>query len=319
MSNDIPVVIISVYDRARHIQMCLESIEAAEGASEFTVLVGSDSAGKSEHEERINEVRRYLKEKEKNHGFKDLKVTYYPENVGESRNWDELFIKAQDLGFKSFIGMEDDVIIGKYFLRFAQQGLERFEDDDRVIAINGFLHPDRKHDLKSAFLYDGFAAYGFAGWFDKWDAVLSQISRENYPKKILSTAAGFGALAKETEYARTYPFLAEHYYSATDIELDLYMRCENKWVLTPPVSLTANRGLDGSGLRSGVNVVLQQMKPYEGMVEIPGRDEVQCVRYKTVAEATPMKELAISWAIFLIYRFVPKGFQLLKLIREKTR
>lgn len=319
MNSNFPVIFITVYDRAKHIQMCLESLEAADGADEFTVIVGSDSAGKDEHKEMISKVRLYLKGKEKNHKFKNLIVIYHPENVGEEENWNQLFVKAHDLGFKSFIGMEDDVVVGKSFLRFMQEGLNRFEDDDRVVAINGFLHPARKHDLQEAFLYDGFAAYGFASWFVKWHEVISKISRENYPKKTLSSTSRFSVFAKETEYARTYPFLAEHYYSATDIELELYLRCEEKWVLTPPVSLTANRGMDGSGLRSGLDEFIQSMQPCQDLVSIPDKDEIHSVRYKDIAEAVPLKEFLISWAVFAVYRFIPKGFELLKLIREKTR
>lgn len=311
-----PAVIITVYDRRDHLKQCLESIEAAEGAEFYHVIVGSDAPAKKEHFKKINEVREYLKEKEKNHFFKKLSVIYHDINVGENEN----FLKSQLLSksheHQSFIMMEDDVIVGRHFLNFMNDSLRVFSEYKDIVVINGYLHPILKISDTEPFLYNRFNAYGFASWYKKWDLLQERLVTVNYPDRILSNMKLFKKQAKLTPYAKSYPFLAEKFYKAPDIEIGLMMEVEELWALLPPVSLTANRGMDGSGLRSGANKALQTMEPYQGKVEAPNPSTIKRIRLDDVNVSMSIKDTTQNWVSFILYRHIPFGFEILKYLRS---
>lgn len=309
------VIIISVYDRLKHIKQCLESLEAALGCNNYHVIVGSDSPAIEEDASKINNLRAYLLTKERNNGFKKLSVIYHKENVGQGGNMKACDLLAKSYGYDSFIFMEDDVIVGHYFLKFMQEGLKRFASDENIIAINGYLDPNIKMNNLNPFLFNEFSAYGFASWYTKWDRFEKRRISNNYAAKVLSNRNLFKEHAKFSPNAKSYPFMAESLYEAADIATCLMMDIEGLWVLVPPISLTANRGLDGSGLRSGINVTLQAAEPYHGKVNFPRTNNIEYFKYRDIKDVIGINHKVSNWFSFIVYKYVPFGFRVLKRLR----
>lgn len=317
--SQFPAIIITVYHRLEHLKQCLESIENSKGTENYHVFVGSDAAAIASHSDAINQVREYLRGKERNNAFCELTVISHLNNVGSANNAKLCYAEAKKQGHKTFIRLEDDVVVGKYFLEFMYDGLTKFQDDKKVIAINGFIHPNLKHQQNKPFLFDEFAPYGFASWFDKWDELRTKRDKNNYPLQVINHFKLFKKQSKATVHARTYPFLAEGFYRATDIELNLQMQLKELLVLAPPQAITANRGLDGSGLRSGVDNELQNMPVSDENYEIPMPDKINTVKYLEIADRVSLKNQAMSWFAFITYRFIPFGFSILKQARKIKR
>jgi len=311
-----PAIIIKVYDRCQHLKQCLESLERCKDAESFHVIVGSDAALKKEHEERISVVRRYLKHKEGAHGFKKLSVLCHNDNLGEKGNGGACHLYAKSSGHESFILMEDDVVVGLYFLKFMSESLAAYSDQPDLIAVNGYLDHDLTNAPKKPFLYNRFSAYGYGSWYAKWDLVQKKRDSINYSTRILLDFTRFRKVAKFSPNAKSYPFLAENFYRAGDIETGLMMEFENLWVLKPPLSLTANRGMDGSGLRSGVNASLQAMVASDDPIDIPSSSELESVRFETVKPRIDIKYILENWLSFLIYNYFPFGFSVLLKLRS---
>jgi hypothetical protein len=311
-----PAIIIKVYDRCQHLKQCLESLERCKGAENFHVIVGSDAAFKKEHEEKINAVRGYLKNKEGAHGFKKLSVLYHDDNLGEIGNGGACHCHAKSSGHESFIIMEDDVIVGLYFLRFMEESLTKYFDQPDLIAVNGYLDHDLTKEYKKPFLYNRFSAYGYGSWYAKWDLLQKKRDSINYSARMLLDVARFRKVAKFTPNAKSYPFLAENFYRAGDIEIGLMMEFEHLWVLKPPFSLTANRGMDGSGLRSGVNASIQAMIASDDPLDIPSSSELELVRFENVKPRIEIKYIVENWLSFLIYKYVPFGLSVLLKLRS---
>ena len=308
-------IIVTVYDRYNHIRECLESLEAAKGSENYHVIVGSDSPYTENHIEKISTVREYLLEKEKSHGFKKFTVIYHEKNIGPDENFDACIALSKSFEHKSFIMMEDDVIVGSYFLEFISDGLSKFERDESVIAINGYLDPNLINKSSVSFLYNRFSAYGFASWHKKWDRLQERRMSVNYASKVLSDINLFKKIVKISHQAKSYPFLAENFYKAADIEIGLMMEIEKLWILAPAVSLTANRGMDGSGLRSGVNDDLQSMQPYNEKIHVPDPSNIARYRLEEIKKHIPLEYILQGWISFIIYKYIPFGFQILKHLR----
>lgn len=310
-----PVIIITVYDRYHHIKQCLESLESAHGSEKYQVIIGSDAPSKSEHNEKISFLRAYLLEKEKEHRFKRFTVLYHEKNIGANENIELCHLFAKSCNHQSFIFMEDDIIVGNYFLDFITDGLEAFRDDEEVIAIHGYLDQNFNINHSKPFLYNRSNAYGFASWYHKWDKLQQRINSINYAAKVISDTKLFKKLVNFSPNAKSYPFLAENVYEAADIEIGLMMEIEGLWALYPPVSLTANRGMDGSGLRSGIDVALQSMEPHNEKIKIPELLSINRLRLEEIKDSLSLKYIASNWFSFIFYRYVPFGFEILKRLR----
>jgi hypothetical protein len=311
-----PAIIVTVYDRCQHLEQCLESLERCKGSESFHVIVGSDAAFKEEHEERIRLVRGYLQRKEKGHNFKKLSVLYHDGNMGENINGSECHSYAKSYGHDRFIAMEDDVIVGLYFLKFMDDALTAYSNDPNLIAVNGYLDHDLIEEKTNPFLYNRFSAYGYGSWYEKWDLVQAKRDSINYSARMLLDVARFRKVAKFTPNAKSYPFLAKNLYRAADIEIGLMMEFEHLWVLKPPFSLTANRGMDGSGLRSGVNAGLQAMIASDNPIDVPSSSELESVRFENVKPRIEIKYIVENWLSFLIYNYIPFGFSVLLKLRS---
>ena len=315
LASDKAAVIITVYDRHSHIRKCLESLEAAEGSESYHVIVGSDSPFVESHIEKINTVRKYLLEKQKSHSFKKLTVIYHDKNIGPDENFETCIALSKSFEHQSFIMMEDDVIVGSYFLDFISDGLSIFAEDESVITINGYLDPNLITNSSVPFLYNRFSAYGFASWHKKWDRLQERRVSVNYASKVLSDIKLFKKQAKLSPNAKSYPFLAENFYKAADIEIGLMMELEGLWNLIPNVSLTANRGMDGSGLRSGIDKTLQKMQPYNERIDVPDPSIIARYRLEQINKHITLSYILQNWVSFIVYKYIPFGFQILKRLR----
>lgn len=313
--ND-PAIIITVYDRFEHIKNCLESLERCEGASNFHVIVGSDAPFKSEHQKNINLVKKYLYKKKNDHGFKKISILDHSENIGEIKNAEKCHNFAQQNNHDCFIFMEDDVVVGRYFLKFMADALKSYSDNSDIIAINGYIDHDIQKKTKKPFLFNRFSAYGFGSWYKKWNYWQEKRESINYPKKMIKNLKNFKKVASFTSYAKSYPFLAERFYWAGDIEIGHMMEFEGLWVLKPPVSLTANRGMDGSGKRSGVNYALQSMEASDDYIDIPAVEDLERVLFQQVKPKIRFVDTLVNWFCYFTYNYIPFGFVLLKKLRS---
>lgn len=313
--DDRPVIVITVYDRLEHIKKCLESLETADDSNKYHLIIGSDAPAKDVYKHKIESVRSFLREKKNSNSFKEISIIEHSINVGEAKNTQSCHDLAKSLGFKKFIRMEDDIVVGKFFLKFMNDQLINFENDQTVIAINGYLSPDLINVGENPFLLDSFSAYGFGSWYKKWERVQEKRNNTNYSKKIVSNFHLFKKNSSFDENAKSYPFLAEKFYKAADIEICLILQCEKLWVLLPPVSLTANRGLDGSGLRSGVNIELQSMEPYSGEIDNFSLNSIEKNLIASLKKKVSIKNSIQNWISFIVYNYLPYGFSILKYLR----
>lgn len=309
------VVIIKVYDRVTHLENCIKSLERCNGSNNIHVIVGSDANATKSHEERVKAVRTYLHEKEFSHRFYKLSVVYHEKNVGEQENSLACHSLAKSYGHEAFILMEDDIVVGRYFLKFMQDALLAYADQPEIIAVNGYLAHDLKRTPRSVFLYNRFCAYGYGSWYKKWDIVQKNRDSINFGAKIMDDFKKFCEISRFTTNVRSFPFLAERFYRAGDLEIGLMMEYEKLCTVTPPVSLTANKGLDGSGLRSGKNLVLQSREPFHDKLVLPRLETLERFGFEDLKNKISRKSRFVNILVFFIYRYVPFGFSILIKLR----
>lgn len=70
------------------------------------------------------------------------------------------------------IVVEDDLILSPYFLKFMNDALEKYQDEDRVASISAFLNPV-EGEVPNTFFLRYFACWGWATWKRGWDILIN--------------------------------------------------------------------------------------------------------------------------------------------------
>jgi hypothetical protein len=147
------------------------------------------------------------------------------------------------------IVLEDDLVVSKYFLKFMNEGLMKFSDDDRVISIHGYVYPVLRA-LPEAFFLLGADCWGWATWQRAWE-----IFEQDSEKLLLELRSR--KLRKLFDFNSSYRFskmLEDQARGKIDswaIRWNASAFLQGKLTLYPGSSLMHNIGNDGSGKHSG--------------------------------------------------------------------
>lgn len=161
-----PIVIFS-YDRPKHLQQTLDALVKNELANQSDLFIFCDGAKASAPAEQLARIQENRKVAHKASGFKSVTVIEREKNIG---------LKANIVGavaeivnkYGRIITLEDDIVTSRGFLRFMNEALEMYKDDDRVMHISGYMWPHR-WPLSETFFYQvPYPGGGWATWQRAW-------------------------------------------------------------------------------------------------------------------------------------------------------
>lgn len=252
MQNDYAPILITVYNRSKHFEKCINSLLNNYGSSETDVYIALDYPYRQEDVEENEKVLAFCKKVE---GFKSFTVIRREENIGAYKN----LTLARDFLFEQnerLIVSEDDNIFSPYFLRYINEGLQKYQDDSGVFAICGYCPPIALDPNIDVFFTPDCMPYGFGMWRSKFKDV------DLNSKTFFSF---FGNPYVWFKYNNTMG--DQHFISLlaaklrgnifTDVTIGLHKYQRKLVSLAPAQSLVRNIGQDGSGLNSNVNPELQ--------------------------------------------------------------
>lgn len=148
------------------------------------------------------------------------------------------------------IVVEDDLILSPYFLKFMNDGLEKYKDDDRVGTITGFV-PPIEEKLPETFFLTYFQCWGWATWKRAWD--LLETDARPLLKGLRFKRKKFDVGGGVCNYGNLYcqkVGLVDSWYLRYYASLFL----KGKLSLYPGRSVATNEGLDGSGTHCGAEL-----------------------------------------------------------------
>lgn len=182
-------------------------------------------------------------------GFKTVTI------VEREKNWglaNSLIAGITDVinKYGRVIVVEDDLILSPYFLKFMNDGLEKYKDDDRVGTITGFV-PPIEEKLPETFFLTYFQCWGWATWKRAWD--LLETDARPLLKGLRFKRKKFDVGGGVCNYGNLYcqkVGLVDSWYLRYYASLFL----KGKLSLYPGRSVATNEGLDGSGTHCGAEL-----------------------------------------------------------------
>ncbi|MEP7300809.1 MAG: glycosyltransferase family 2 protein [Caldimonas sp.] len=157
-------VAVFAYKRSVHLSRTLDSLAANPEAQLTDVVIYCDAAGKPADGPGVAEVWSVV---EKARGFHSVTAVRRDTNYGLARSIIEgvSSMLAQE---GQVIVVEDDLLLSKHFLRYMNDGLQRYRSDERVASVHGYSYPTPEA-LPETFFLRGADCWGWATWSRAWE------------------------------------------------------------------------------------------------------------------------------------------------------
>jgi glycosyltransferase involved in cell wall biosynthesis len=234
-------VALFAYNRPVHLRRTVEALLSNPEAQVSELFIFSDGAKDSVNAPAVAEVRRYINQVS---GFATVRHIQRETNFGLSRSIvDGVSRICSEYG--RVIVVEDDLVTSSHFLRYMNEGLTLYEQEERVISIHGYVYPT-KAELPETFLLLGADCWGWATWKRGWDLY------ENDGRVLLHGLRDRNLLHR-FDFDGAYPYvrmLKEQIAGKNDswaVRWHASAFLKEKLTLYPGRSLVHNIGADGSG------------------------------------------------------------------------
>lgn len=246
MYNLSPIVLFT-YNRPRHTRQTVEALLKNDYAAESDLIIYSDGYKDEKTREGVEETRKYIQSIT---GFKLIQVIKREKNWGLANNIID-GVTAVVNTYGRIIVLEDDLLTSPYFLKYMNEGLNFYENEEDVISIHGYTFPV-KGKLPETFFIRGADCWGWGTWNRGWDLF------EADGVKLLSELL-YNHKTKEFDFGGSYPYTkmlkkqVEGKVDSWAIRWYASAFLKNKLTLYPGRSLIFYNGNDGSGTNCGVS------------------------------------------------------------------
>jgi hypothetical protein len=239
-----PIVVFG-YNRPRHLRAVIEALAKNNGADQSCVFIYCDGQKADADAAAVEATRRVARDV---WGFLKTEVIERDINLGLSRSIVEGVSEICGR-FGRAIVLEDDVVPTPFFLEYANDGLDRYADDERVLSI-GCHTFDSGFELPETFFLNIPDCWGWGVWQRSWKSfnldgavLLAQIrARDDAGKFDFDGAYPYTKMLEEQVRGGNQSWAVRWYAHAFINE---------KLVLYPRRSVTSNIGFDGSGTHGG--------------------------------------------------------------------
>lgn len=243
-------IALFAYNRPHHLQKAVEALQNNSLAKDSDLFIFSDAPKNPEVEENVVKVRKYIKSIS---GFKNVIPVERKKNLGVAKS---IIYGVTEIvnRFGKIIVLEDDLVSSPYFLRYMNEALEFYQNEERVISAHGYMYP-LKAKLPSTFLLRFSDCLGWGTWQRGWalfepdgQKLLKELKERNLEKRFdINHSYPYTRMLKNQIEGRNDSW-AIRWYAST------FLR--NRLSLYPGKSLIQHIGNDESGVNFGVLKIL---------------------------------------------------------------
>jgi putative methyltransferase (TIGR04325 family) len=261
LSKSYAPIVLFVFDRPLHAMTVIKNLTESDLAQYSDLIVYSDYSREQSRNQKIQVLRKYLKCVNQ---FKSLKIIERTENYGLSNSIILGINEVLNL-YEKVIVLEDDLIPSKYFLEYMNEALEKYQNDESVACIHGYVYPVQG-ELPEAFFLRGADCWGWGTWRDSWNIF-------NPDGVYLYNQLRKKKLLKEFNFGNTYPYskmlLNQSKGKVDSWAIRWYASAflNNKKTLYPGKSLIRNIGMDSSGAHCH-NTEIFDVDLHQGNIDI---------------------------------------------------
>ncbi len=244
----------------------LDHLAQADGAAESPLWIFCDGPKLGTDPSQVDAVRALAHDPQWVQKFASVKVVVATQNKGLARSIISGVSVVMDEAGRAIV-VEDDLLTAPDFLRFMNDCLNFYEDDQSVGSITGF---SPLTEVPSGYPHDIMAvprncSHGWATWADRWQQVdweardATKLARDPALRRRFNAAGNdrFGRLQRQLGGK----------IDSWSIRFGLWQTLAGRNTIYPILNRVHNIGFDGSGVhtRSGQDVnaqALSEARPY---------------------------------------------------------
>jgi len=156
-----------VYNRPQHTKRTVEALINNTLAGKSALFIFSDAAKTDKDIKNVETVRNYIKTIK---GFNKIEIIEREKNFGLAKS----VISGVTEVIKTFdkvIVLEDDIVSSPFFLKYMNELLNTFENDQRIFSVTGYTFPIKipEHYKHPLYLSPRSSSWGWGTWNDRWD------------------------------------------------------------------------------------------------------------------------------------------------------
>ncbi len=171
-----PIIIFS-YKRLEPLKKLIKSIKSNKDYQLHKFYIFSDNFEKKSDKSQVNKVRSFCKKV----NFKNKKIIFRKKNFGLAKNIISGVSKIIKIHGRAIV-LEDDLIVGKNFLEFMSNSLNKYKYKKRVWHITGWSHNLNIFSKNEQIYFNRhMTCWGWATWSDRWKYF------EKNPNKIINS------------------------------------------------------------------------------------------------------------------------------------
>ena len=135
--NKLAPIALFVYNRLWHTCQTINALQKNKLSSESELFIFSDGAKNDNVSPQVKEVRDYIRTID---GFKKVTIIEQDMNIGLAKSIIRGVTKIVN-EYGRIIVLEDDIVTSPYFLKFMNESLAFYENEDKVWHISGWNYP----------------------------------------------------------------------------------------------------------------------------------------------------------------------------------
>ncbi|MCG2794057.1 MAG: glycosyltransferase [Weeksellaceae bacterium] len=166
MQNLAPIVLFC-YNRPDHAAKTLEALSQNDLAAESILYIFCDGAkpdATAEQIEKIQKTRAVAKSKQ---WCKEVYIKERDTNIGLADSIIEGVTSIVNQ-YGKVIVLEDDIVTSRGFLKYMNDALDLYENNEKVMHISGYMYPHQEK-LPETFFFNVTLCWGWATWKRAWN------------------------------------------------------------------------------------------------------------------------------------------------------
>lgn len=247
--NFSPIVLFA-YNRPTHTQRTLDALAANPEAKDSELIIFCDGPKIKLTDTDLNRINQVVAIANSEKRFKKVEVRVASTNKGLAQSIIDGVSEIVEK-YGSVIVLEDDIETSSGFLKYMNDALTTYKDNESVMHISGYMYPNNQN-LPETFFYNVPLCWGWATWSRSWkhfnsDGIFLWNQLKN--KHLLSNLDKFGSDYLSSQLADNITGKLQTWFVKWHASVVL----QNGYTLFPKQSLVQNFGFDNTGEHNGVH------------------------------------------------------------------
>jgi hypothetical protein len=262
-------IALFVYNRPHHTEQVVEALKKNSESEQSDLYIFSDAPKNGTSKDNVKLVREYIRTIQ---GFKSVSIVEREKNLGLANS---IITGVTDIvnKYNKIIVLEDDLVVSPYFLEYMNKSLGKYEVEDKVMQISGYMFPIELKSKSDAIFLPFTTSWGWATWQRSWDHFdcdmlgyeTLKVDRKLRYQFDLDGALNYWEML-EAQHAGKIDSWAIRWY------LTVFML--KGLTLHPARSLVRNIGFDGSGTHCGQDYVKRNFERDFHVFSFPDKIDV---------------------------------------------